>query len=290
MGAFGAPPFQTLLMQPVIFHPFVVLSSFLCFVWVLSILYRSRSHEIYLSAAATKPESSCFPGSGQGARRESVAAHAGWCVSVLIPRELFRPSGRNQAAAQIRTWPGCCEQTARRSQLSPSPWKTNSLSHLVKTWAKAPLIFLSGQITNGYWLNVAWVSRGVALSSSPCVPACPLLFSWGQLRTSPGRWETWVTAHQSNMTVVLREDSLIGTNPEYRSSRTSVHYVSVISPVLWFSPTFDLHRHHWLGTAHSLMIKAVYSPPLCNTNCDYRGCASRCILYRRFVRSAHSIS
>lgn len=37
-----------------------------------------------------------------------------------------------------------------------------------------PLIFLSGQITNGYWLNVAGTSRGDALSSFPCVPGCPL--------------------------------------------------------------------------------------------------------------------
>lgn len=82
----------------------------------------------------------CFPGS----RRESVTTHAGPCGSVLIPRELFRPSERNEAVAQIWTWPGCCEQTARRSQLSSGPWKTNNLSHLVKTWAKPPLIFLSG--------------------------------------------------------------------------------------------------------------------------------------------------
>lgn len=171
-------------MESVIFQPFVVLSSFLRFVWILSILCHSRSLEIYPSDAATMPESPCFPGRGQGPRRGGVVTHAGSCVSVLIPRELFRPSGRNEAAAQIRTWPGCSEQTARRSQLSSGPRKTNNLSHLVKTWAKPPLIFLSGQITNGYWLNVAGAARGVALSSLPDVPGCPLLFSWG--RTTPG--------------------------------------------------------------------------------------------------------
>lgn len=46
--------------------------------------------------------------------------------------------------------------------------------------------------------------------------------------------------------------------------------------VLRFNPTFGLHRSHLLGTTHSVMIKTVYSPPLCNNNSDYR----RCILYR----------
>ena len=132
------------------------------------------------------PESLCLPGSRQRPRRQSVVTHAGSCVSALAPREIFRPADRNEAAAQIRTWPGYWEQTARRSQLSPGPWKTNNLAPLVKTWAKRPLIFLSGQITEGYWLNVTGASRGVALSSASCVPGCPLLCSWGQLSGKTG--------------------------------------------------------------------------------------------------------
>lgn len=118
----------------------------------------------HLKSIPQTPPQSPNPRAFQDVGRRQVVTHAGSCVSVSIPREL------------LMLW---ADSHRSRSQVSSGPWETNNLSHLAKTWAKPPLICLSGQITNGYWLYVAGASRGVALSSSPGVPVCPLLSSWG---------------------------------------------------------------------------------------------------------------
>lgn len=161
MGASSArpPAVKTFL----IFQPLVLFSSFLLFVWVLSFLCHSKSPETDLpelpwfyvlvlihselqadtldafSVAILRGltcvltlftkqirDNNRIPVLSRkctGLRRESVATHAGSCVSVLIPRELLRPS-------RLRHRSSLGPDAVNSLSYHPARWKTNNLSHL----------------------------------------------------------------------------------------------------------------------------------------------------------------